>query len=797
MAAFYHEAVHPGPPALFRPSIAMPPPAPTSWLIGSAAGCDIQIRSPYVSGRHCRLTLDAGSWTLEDLGSTNGTFVNGARVTAPTAVSPEDRVTLGTNVSLAWPGQPATSREEVVVPLPAGRREIVIGRSAACDVTIDMPMVSSRHAVLETNGSKWRIRDLGSTNGTFVRGRRIDGPVEVSVGDVIGLGSSRLRLAPHGASLVERDPPGNTSLEVRNVAVDAGGRRLIEDVSLVVRAGELVAIMGPSGAGKSTLLGTLVGGQKPDAGRVLVAGSDLYANVEQFRGQIGYVPQDDIMHAELTVWQALWFTARLRLPRDYADDEIRRRLDAVIDQLGLAGSEHVRIGSPERRGISGGQRKRVNVAMELITDPPMLVLDEPTSGLSSTDALVLVKLLRGLADRGKTLVLTIHQPGPEVLRQMDGLAVIARDASSHDVGQLVWYGPASPDAARFFEPGGRDDDPEAILRGLASRPVADWRAAYRRSETCRDWVDGRRTAAGSGASPRPRVAASPLDALSQWWTLVRRSLAIKVADRWTTAILLAQAPIIGLLIGGVFGGGAGAAVDHDSWADSARAVATTTFLMALAAIWFGCSNAAREIVVERAIFRRERMVGLSLTAYLGSKLLVLAVLCGLQCGFLLVIVGRGCGLQASFAGTWLTLFLAANVAAVIGLCLSALARSAEAAASLLPLVVLPMVILGGILLPLPELPRATTYLADAIPSRWAFEGLFVPEADARMTLERPDGDEDQPDRTRVEDLAEAWFPRREWRSRRGTPDWILAGMWVIGVVALDLLVRDGDRRRDR
>lgn len=775
----------------------MPPSPSTTWIIGSAAGCDLRVVSPYVSGRHCRLVHEQGRWTLEDLGSTNGTFVNGTRLVGRRNVSPADRITLGSSEPLPWPMPPTSTEHAASTALPNARRPLVIGRSSSCDVVLDQPMVSGRHAVLEPAGAGWHVRDLGSTNGTFVRGRRIEGPEPVAAGDVIGLGSHRLLLTADGGRLEGRAFVTQSMLEARDVAVDAAGRRLIEGVSMAVSAGELVAIMGPSGAGKSTLLATLVGGLQPDAGAVLVSGADLYARYDEFRGQIGYVPQDDIMHAELTVAEALWFAARLRLPRDYSDDEIRRRTETVIGELGLAGAEHVRIGSAERRGISGGQRKRVNVAMELITDPPMLVLDEPTSGLSSTDALVLVKLLRGLADRGKTLVLTIHQPGPEVLRQMDGLAVIARDASSHDVGQLVWYGPASPDAARFFEPGGRDDDPEAILRGLASRPVADWRAAYRRSETCRDWVDGRRTAAGSGASPRPRVAASPLDALSQWWTLVRRSLAIKVADRWTTAILLAQAPIIGLLIGGVFGGGAGAAVDHDSWADSARAVATTTFLMALAAIWFGCSNAAREIVVERAIFRRERMVGLSLTAYLGSKLLVLAVLCGLQCGFLLVIVGRGCGLQASFAGTWLTLFLAANVAAVIGLCLSALARSAEAAASLLPLVVLPMVILGGILLPLPELPRATTYLADAIPSRWAFEGLFVPEADARMTLERPDGDEDQPDRTRVEDLAEKWFPRREWRSRRGTPDWILAGMWVIGVVALDLLVRDGDRRRDR
>lgn len=782
----------------------MPPPHPSTWIIGTGAGCDIQVASPYVSARHCRLTFEAGRWLLEDLGSTNGTFVNGRRTTSPTAVSTDDRVTLGTTVPLPWPVPPTASGDEAVIPLPADRRQLVIGRSPACDLVIDRPMVSSRHAVLEPDGSRWRIRDLGSSNGTFVRGRRIDGPVHVTAGDVIGLGSSRLRLAADHASLVERDLPGHASLEARDVAVDAGGRRLIEGVSLVVRPGELVAIMGPSGAGKSTLLAALVGGQRPDEGQVLVAGADLYANFDQFRGQIGYVPQDDIMHAELTVSQALWFAARLRLPRDYADAEIRRRLAAVIDQLGLAGAEHVRIGSPERRGVSGGQRKRVNVAMELVTDPPMLVLDEPTSGLSSTDALAVVTLLRTLADGGKTVALTIHQPGLDALRQMDALAVIARDASTAEVGTLAWYGPAHPEAARFFEPQGRSDDAEAVLRGLATRPVAEWRRAYGHSAAHRDWIERRQSPAGSRVSPFPRRGLSLLDAASQWWTLVRRSLAIKAADRWTTAVLLLQAPVIGLLVAGVFGGRASAAADHATWADSAQAVATTTFLLALAAIWFGCSNAAREIVAERAILRRERMVGLSLTAYLASKLVVLAGLCGIQCGILLAIVGRGCGLEADPGGTWLTMFLAANVAAVIGLCVSALVRSAEAAAGVLPLVILPMVILGGILMPLVDLPDPATVLADAMPSRWAFEGLLVPEADARPSLELPPSGKPaepnaqaEPIHARVEDLAEAWFPRDGWRSGADTPGWMLAAIWVLGVVALKLLLEREELGRSR
>ncbi len=781
----------------------MPKPQTTTWLIGAAIGCDLRVDRPFVSGKHCRLTHDGSSWRLEDLGSTNGTFVNGERISATTVVSPTDRITLGSHEPFPWPFLPSTGGDaDATIPLPATRRLLVIGRSAACDIVLDLPMVSGRHATLAPDGDGWLVRDLGSTNGTFVRGRRIDGPCLVSLGEVIGLGSCRLRLASDGSSLIEQDLPGHASLEAREIAVDAGGRRLIEGISLVVAPGELVAIMGPSGAGKSTLLAALVGSQRPDHGRVLVAGLDLYDHYDEFRGQIGYVPQDDIMHAELTVAEALWFTARLRLPRDYSEEEIRRRLATVIEQLGLGGSEHVRIGSADRRGISGGQRKRVNVAMELVTDPPMLVLDEPTSGLSSTDALAVVKLLRRLADTGKTIMLTIHQPGLETLRLMDGLAVIARDASTADTGTLAWYGPAHPDAARFFEPQGSTHDAEAVLRGLDTRPVAEWRTRYRSSSIYGDWVERRQALPAAAHAAAFRRGGTLLDVVAQWKTLIFRSLAIKVADRWTTAILLLQAPVIGLLVAGVFGSRASASPDHASWADSAQAVATTTFLMALAAIWFGCSNAAREIVAERAILRRERMVGLSLWAYLASKLFVLACLCGIQCGILLTTVGPGCGLVAPAGGAWLTLFLAANVAAVIGLCVSAVSRSAEAAASILPLVILPMVILGGILLPLAELPRPATLLADAMPSRWAFEGLLVPEANARGTLELPDPEQlpeprgnrepdDAPERmqTRVEDLAECWFPRDGWRSSSETPNWVLLTMWIIGGMTLRFLLK--------
>lgn len=232
--------------------------------------------------------------------------------------------------------------------------------------------------------------------------------------------------------------------------------------------------MGPSGAGKTTLISALNGYTPPTLGQVLFNDRDLYANYGQFQGVIGYVPQDDIMHGDLTVARALYYTARLRLPPDSSDAEIAERIKVVIEQLGLKGTENVLIGSPQKRGISGGQRKRVNLAMELLTDPAVLFLDEPTSGLSSEDTLTVMRLLRTLADEGKTILLTIHQPSLEAYRQLDNLVVVAKDPGTTDPGRLTYYGPAYPQAVQFFNPQHEEGavlSPDEVLRSLAEEKM--------------------------------------------------------------------------------------------------------------------------------------------------------------------------------------------------------------------------------------------------------------------------------------------------------------------------------------
>lgn len=773
---------------------------PQVWIIGAAESCDIRPSSPYVSGKHCRLEFDGAQWTLEDLGSKNGTYVNGVRVNGRVAVTRKDSITLGQTVSLSWPEMPSQrSAPGPVSPknliLPKNGQSIIVGRGTACDVVLAFPMVSARHAKIEHTGSGWLVHDLGSTNGVFVRGHRISGPVVVNSGDIVGFGSFRLVLSADGDQLLERDRRSGWAVEVSHLTADVAGRRVLGDVSLVAKQGEMIGIMGASGAGKSTLLATLVGYEEPSEGRVLVGGVDLHARRDELRGQVGYVPQDDIMHPDLTVWQSLWYSARLRLPRDYSNEEIQRRLEQVIVQLGLEGTEHTRIGNADHRGISGGQRKRVNVAMELITDPPILVLDEPTSGLSSVDALAMLKVLRLLAEDGKTVILTIHQPGVESLKLLHGVAVLSKDESTDNVGTLVWYGPAYPDAAQFFEPtqsGQTMPDAEAILRGLASRPAAEWRDAYRKTPQHKGWVTSRLSDPGSvGAEDEP-LRASASDAALQAVVLIQRMLAVKRADGWNTMILLAQAPIIGLLIAGVFGGRIRQPLEPSTWQSVTTAVGMTTFLLALSAVWFGISNSAREFVAERAIYRRERMVGLSQMAYLISKVVVLSVFCVIQCAVLFTVVGLGCGLEGSAAYAVVVLVLAATAGMASGLALSAAARTSEAAAAALPLMILPMVVLGGSVLPLEDLPDVAVYFADLMPSRWGFEGLLCNEAAARPMVDVPTGSG-----LKRQDVATPWFPDPGWRVRWFVPPAILFALTVLGLYATHAVLAAKRQRRQR
>jgi ABC-type multidrug transport system ATPase subunit len=773
------------------------------WVVGSASDCDVVVPQPGVAARHCRLLRTPRGFVVEDLGSAAGTFVNGVRVPFRARVTPADRITLGPSVAMPWP------------PPAAGADVLNIGRAPDNDLVLDYPVISPYHArVVRSEGRLW-IEDLSSTHGTA-----LDDPqrkvrrAPLSGGELVYLGwlpvpaarilaqYERAAARPRPVAAPPAAAPAEVVLRARGVGVDSARRRLLQDVSLTVFPGELVGIMGPSGAGKTTLLRALNGYARPSAGEVLYNGKNLETHYHRLSGRIGYVPQDDILHHELTVREVLTYGARLRLPTSRPAFLLEERLGEVVRQLGLQGTEGVLIGPPGQRGISGGQRKRVNLALELLTDPLVLFLDEPTSGLSSEEALSVVRLLRELADSGKTVVLTLHQPSVEAFRRLDNLALLSRDPGSTQAGRLVYYGPAYPDAVRFFTAGPPAEpepaaDPNTMLRGLATRKTEDWVREYAGSPSRRDYVVER--SLRQPLPPLPDGGGLAPGALRQWWTLVGRSLAMKRRGTLGTAVLLAQAPLIALLIVMVYGKQAAAPVRADNWGEVATAVAIALFLQILTALWFGCPNAVREIVGEWAVYQRERMVGLKLGPYVASKLTVLGGVCLLQCAVLQGILHWGCGLESP----WLPLFgflaLSSLAGVALGLLLSALARTSSAAVSLLPVVLLLMVILGGAMQPVHRMTGAARIVCAAIPSRWAFEGMLLLESRHQPSFQPPasaiplpagpwKGPEPE------QDMAEYYFPRDEGRSSTSVSAGALGATLAVCLCALLLILRLRDVR---
>jgi ABC-type multidrug transport system ATPase subunit len=708
--------------------------------IGRGPDNDVVLDYPMISWNHAQIIAIDGRWTLEDLGSTNGTAVgHTANRISSAEVHPDDSVFFGSfkiRVSRLIESDRVVLGDSPQEPLRFSGEQMIIGRDPECDYPLNFPMISWQHAKLQRTPQGIQVEDLGSKNGTFVDGQRIGQRVILKTGSEVGLGSFRFTLLDDAGTFAKRDYKGNVTIEASEIVVEihrgSVHRRLLDPVSLTVYPSELVALMGPAGAGKTTLLKALNGYTPPDAGRILFNGEDLYAHQDQFRLQIGYVPQDDILHPQLTVKEALYYTVRLRT--DLRDSEIEARIMRVLTDLGIEDIGDRLIGSAEKKVISGGQRKRVNIAMELLSDPSVLFLDEPTSGLSSHDAFQVMQLLRSLADSGKTIITTIHQPSVDIYRQFDSLIMVARD-KGNTPGMVVYFGPAYPESIDFFNPSAKREvarTPEMLMSGLAQLPTAHWAASYECCSFKKLFVDSRK---GQVVSTKDKQSASKPKrefGVGQWLVLSARNARLRVRDRVQTLILLGQAPLFAVLLVTAFGRVNDANfTEASAWAAFCGKVASIHFLMVVAAVWFGCNNASRDIVGETAIFLRERMVNLKLPSYIFSKLAVLTLICIFQCASLLVITYFACHLSGPFFVELGVLVASSLVGATIGLLISTVSPTTESAIAFLPVVLLPFILLAGGIKPLHEMPAPAQWVASVCPTRWGYEANLLQEASTR------------------------------------------------------------------
>ena len=680
--------------------------------VGSAPESDVRLHGSGVQPTHAVLECEASGVRLQPLA---GALIrlNGAPVEEATQLHDGDWLLLGRSpfvVSLGDPSPEPTAGAGA----SADQETYSVGRLSTCDVRIESPVVSRHHALLGSGPEGAWLEDLGSTNGTFVDGRRLQGRAPLAVGTRVRFASFGYRF--DGAALTP-EAEGRLRVVARGVerTVRERGRRelrhVLFGVNMAIEPGEFVAILGPSGSGKSTLLDVLSGRRAPSAGTVRYNDLDVHRHFAMLRTAIGYVPQQDIVHRRIQLRRALGYAAQLRLPEDTSEDELRAHVARVLESVGLTEQAGLPIDTPEP--LSGGQLKRVNLAIELLSNPPILFLDEPTSGLDAATDRRLMALFAELAAGGKTVVCVTHS-----LAYLDAcdLAVVLHE------GRLAYVGPPK-EAGAHFGVARLEDVYDALERAPAERFAERFAASSLASE----YVERRlRDEVPAGPGPEAQQDARPArarirTALRQARILTHRYIDLLLADRRNLALQLLQAPVIGAIIGLVFRAGG-------SLAERAARERQAAFVLVTAAIWFGCLNAAREIVKEVQILRRERAVNLEVGPYLASKLGPLALISGLQ---VLGLVAVADGLLEGSGGTIAragVLWLASFAAALMGLCASALVDSSDKAVAAVPLLLVPQVVLANAIV---RLDGAGELIARAsIISYWAFDAmktLLAPE----------------------------------------------------------------------
>ena len=693
------------------------------YHVGRDPLSDIVIDDARVSWHHAVLRPNADHWTLWDENSTNGTFADGRRVhewdVGPGSVIRFGNPADGPSAVLADRPPPAPERPSAVSlpaatgtfrqptsvrPLPA--RMVRIGRGGDNDLVVDDLIVSRRHAELRAlPDGTYEIVDLGSHNGTFLNGQPV-ARAAIDAGDIVGIGHSAFCLV--GDQLQEYVDTGEVSLDVQDlsVAVDKGRKTLLDRVSFPVGEKCLLAVVGPSGAGKSTLLNALTGQRPADQGTVLYDGRDLYRDYAELRQRIGLVPQDDILHAQLTVRRALTYAAQLRFPQDTAKAERRARVDEVVQELGL----EERVGQPIH-SLSGGQRKRVSVALELLTKPSLLFLDEPTSGLDPGMDRSVMHMLRGLADDGRTVIVVTHSVLS--LDVCDRLLVLAPG------GKVAYYGPPDETLAFF----GYEQWPEAFEAFERDRE-RDWAGDYLSSLQHRQYIVNSTAQPHLGqAAPAPGTVSRPPKAQSwgsQLGTLVRRYAAALSADRTFLAIMIALPFVMGAMARAL----AGSKLTQET-------AMNALLILCVGGVLTGAANAVRELVKERVIYQRERAVGLSRSAYLMSKVVVLGTITVLQAVVLTLVALLGVDLNAPggegvlmspLVEITVAVALLSFTAMMLGLLVSALVRKEEVTMPLLVLLAIVQVVFCGALLKLDGVP-GIEQLSWLVPSRWALGAM--------------------------------------------------------------------------
>lgn len=514
----------------------------------------------------------------------------------------------------------------------------------------------------------------------------------------------------------------------------------VDNISFSIEEGKLIGIMGASGSGKSTLLNLMSGITKPSSGAIMINGLDINKNSKTIEGVFGYVPQDDLLIEDLTVFENLYYAA-CQCFRDKEREEITAIVDSTLANLGLLEKRDLKVGSPFNKVISGGQRKRLNIALELIREPLVLFLDEPTSGLSSRDSENLMDLLRDLTLKGKLIFSVIHQPSSEIFKMFDKVIILDQG------GRMAWFG--NPvDSVVYFKttdsqinsnqgecPSCGNVNPETIFNIIETRVVDEFgKYTEKRKVKPEEWSYIFKSKYPFLQVPEikepPHKNLNRPGTFRQFVIYLSRDISSKIANRQYLMLTLLEAPILGFILSFIIRYIPDPKSDVYIFSENEN-IPIYIFMSLIVALFLGLTISAEEIFRDRKILKRERFLNLSKASYLLSKVAILIIISAFQ-SFLFIIIGNPIlGIKGLYFNYWLALFTTAFCANMLGLNISAAFNSAITIYIIIPLLIIPMMVLSGAMFPFDKLNRIignvdkVPFIAELMPTRWTYEALIV------------------------------------------------------------------------
>ena len=508
----------------------------------------------------------------------------------------------------------------------------------------------------------------------------------------------------------------------------------MHDLSFTLHNGELLAIMGGSGTGKTTLLSLLNGSMRPQEGTITINGHDI--SEPEAKALIGFVPQDDLLIEELTVYQNLWFTAKLCF-EGMPDQELDHRVMKTLKDLGLDAVKDLKAGSPINKYISGGQRKRLNIALELIREPAVLFLDEPTSGLSSADTEKVINLLKEQTLKGKLIIVNIHQPSSDVYKLFDRLWLLDRGGypvfDGNPIDAITYFKEAAnyADAETSACPMCGNVNPEIVLNIIDEKSLnSNGELSDDRKVTPQEWhelyLKNRPELPEPSVSEVPPSDQKKPNVLKQFAIFLYRNFRTKITNVQYLAITLLQAPLLAVVCSLL----TRYAPPEGYTVMGNKNLVSYFFMAVIVATFTGMSGSAEEIIKDRALLKRERFLHLSYGSYIWSKIVYMACVSLIQTVLFILVGNTIMELQGLFWTWWLILFITALLANLTGLLLSQCLNSVVAIYISIPMLLIPQILLCGLVVSFTDLnPKSTTgnvpLIGDIIPSRWSYEALAV------------------------------------------------------------------------